>query len=291
MKTLLVVGGNGQIGWELRRTLLPLGRIVSTTRQELDLASPDSVRRCVNHVQPDLIVNAAAYTAVDRAESEPDIANAINGIAPGILAEEARRRGILLVHYSTDYVFDGARSGPYDEDDAAKPLNVYGKTKYTGEVAIRQVGSRHLILRTSWVYGARGKNFLLTIRRLARERDSLAIVGDQTGAPTWSRAIAETTAQVLARCWGDKSAEALSAISGTFHLTAAGATSWYEFARALLRDMAKAPSINRVTTAEYPTPAARPKNSLLSIAKLERTFGIALSDWQTQLDLCLEELA
>ena len=290
MKTVLVIGGNGQVGWELRRALLPLGRVVSTTRQEMDLASPDCIRRYVNHAQPDLIVNAAAYTAVDRAESEPDIANAINGIAPGILAEEARRRGILLVHYSTDYIFDGSSSSPYDEDDAAKPLNVYGKTKYAGEVAIRQVDPRHLILRTSWVYGARGKNFLLTIRRLARERDTLNVVSDQTGAPTWSRAIAETTAQVLARCWGSQSVEALSATSGTFHLTASGATSWYGFARALLRDMVKTPSIKCITTAEYATPAARPKNSLLSNAKLEHTFGIALSDWQTQLDLCLEEL-
>lgn len=290
MKTILVTGGNGQVGWELRRALLPLGHIVSATRAEMDLASPDSIRRFIHQVQPDLIVNAAAYTAVDRAESEPDIADAINGRAPGILAEEARGRGILLVHYSTDYVFDGTQSAPYDEDDAAQPLNVYGKTKYAGEVAIRQVGSRHLILRTSWVYGTRGKNFLLTIRRLARERDTLNVVGDQIGAPTWSRAIAETTAQVLARCWGSKSVEALSAISGTFHLSAAGATSWYEFARTLLRDMAKTPSIKRITTAEYATPATRPKNSLLSNAKLERTFGIALSDWQTQLDLCLEEL-
>lgn len=290
MKTILVTGRDGQVGWELRRALLPLGRIVSTTRQEMDLANPDSIRRCVNNVRPDLIVNTAAYTAVDRAEAEPDIAHAINGIAPGVLAEEARRRGLLLVHYSTDYVFDGTRSGPHDEDDTAKPLNVYGKTKYAGEVAIRQVGPRHLILRTSWVYGARGKNFLLTIRRLARERDTLNIVGDQTGAPTWSRAIAETTAQILVRCWGGKSVEALSTISGTFHLSAAGATSWYEFARALLRDTAKAPSIKRITTAEYATPAARPKNSLLSNAKLERTFDIALGDWQTQLDLCLEEL-
>lgn len=290
MSTILVTGANGQVGWELRRTLLPLGRVVPGTRPELDLASPDAIRRCVRDVRPDLIVNAGAYTAVDRAESEREIAHAVNGVAPGILAEEARARGIPLVHYSTDYVFDGSRSGPYDEDDAPNPLNVYGRTKLAGEAAIRQVGARHLILRTSWVYGARGKNFLLTIRRLARERDTLSVVADQIGAPTWSRAIAEATAQILAQRWINAPADAFDTIGGTYHLSAAGTTSWYDFARAIVRAAPRVVSVNRITTADYAAPAARPKNSLLSNAKLARVFGIAIGDWQAQLDLCLEEL-
>lgn len=288
-RKILLTGKNGQVGWELQRTLACLGEVVTVGRRMLDLTNPASIRAVIRDVKPQLIVNPAAYTAVDKAESEPELAQAVNGIAPGILAEEAQRLGAALIHYSTDYVFDGSKYAPYVEEDAPHPLNVYGQTKLAGEEAVRAVGGAHLILRTSWVYGARGKNFLLTIRRLAQERPELKIVADQIGAPTWSRFIAEATAQILAQRLGR-----WNELSGTYHLAAAGETSWHGFAQAILgRPLLTLPTTRLlpISTEEYPLPAARPKNSRLSCDKLQREFGLTMPDWRVGLELCLEGLA
>lgn len=296
MRRILLTGKNGQVGWELQRTLATFGDVVPCDRTTMDLANPDAIRRTIRDIKPDVIVNAAAYTAVDRAESEPELAMAINGVAPGILAEEAKRLGALLVHYSTDYVFDGTKEGPYTEEDEPSPLNVYGKTKLAGERAIQQVGGRYLILRTSWVYGPRGNNFLLTILRLAKERKELRIVNDQIGAPTWSRMIAEATSVVIGKLVRDE--QCAVSVSAIFHLTARGETSWYGFAQRIIekvrnqnketpsKDM---PTIIPVSSDEYPLPAQRPANSRLSSVNLVERFGINLPSWERCLDLCLEE--
>ncbi|MBZ0094024.1 MAG: dTDP-4-dehydrorhamnose reductase [Sulfuricella sp.] len=303
MKKILLVGKNGQVGWELQRTLAPLGDVVAVDRQGMDLANPDSIRGAIRTIRPDLIVNAAAYTAVDKAESEPDLAMAINGIAPGIMAEEAKRLGAAMVHYSTDYVFDGTKTSPYTEEDAPNPLSVYGKTKLAGERAIQEAGIPHLIFRTSWVYGARGRNFLLTILRLAKERDELKIVADQIGAPTWSRMIAEATSQILAQSILPLTPHPslLTQYGGVYNLTAAGRTSWYGFAKTILESVTPqggnpspltrrpSPNLIPITTSEYPLPAPRPSNSVLSSAKLNRTFGVALPTWSDSLTLCMGE--
>jgi len=286
---LMLTGKNGQVGWELQRALAPLGEVVALDRTQLDLANPSQIRERVREIKPGLIVNAAAYTAVDRAEAEPEPAMAVNGIAPGILAEEAKRIGAAIVHYSTDYVFDGAKATPYTEDDTPNPLNVYGRTKLAGEQAIRAVGAPHLILRTSWVYGMRGKNFLLTILRLAREREELKIVDDQIGSPTWSRAIAAATARIL-------SAGRLSTAdaSGIYHLTASGGTTWHGFAKAILaldphptEQVCK--NLKPIPTAAYPTPARRPAYSVLSNDKLKAAFGVALPGWEQGLKSALSD--
>jgi dTDP-4-dehydrorhamnose reductase len=293
MTRILLTGKNGQVGWELQRTLATLGEVVTLDRQDLDLADPDSIRRVVREHKPNLIVNAAAYTAVDKAEEESDLAMAINGTAPGILAEEAKELGAAVIHYSTDYVFDGNKNGPYTEDDAPNSLNVYGKTKLAGEQAIQAVGAPHLIFRTSWVYGTRGKNFLLTILRLAKERDELRIVNDQIGAPTWSRMIAEATAQVMAQISLPQGQGWAEGVSGVYHLTATGQTSWFEFAKAILNyipgSAAHAPRLTPITTQEYPTPAKRPKNSILSNMRLRQKFGLESPLWEVGLRLSLEE--
>jgi dTDP-4-dehydrorhamnose reductase len=286
---ILLTGVNGQVGWELRRTLAPLGRVVAVDRDELDLADPDALRARVRALSPGLIVNPAAYTAVDRAETEAAQARAINAVAPGILAEEAKRCGAILVHYSTDYVFDGSKNGPYLEDDVPKPLNVYGSTKLEGEQTIRASGARHLILRTSWVYGRRGHNFLLTMQRLMRERAELKIVDDQIGAPTWSRQIAEATALILAQCLSPARGADRPEPWGTYHLTCGGATSWYGFAQAIAELGGYSTRLTPIPTADYPTPARRPANSRLDNGKLERTFGVRLPDWREVLALCMEE--
>ncbi|MFA7240015.1 MAG: dTDP-4-dehydrorhamnose reductase [Sulfuricellaceae bacterium] len=282
---ILLTGKNGQVGWELQRTLAPLGEVVAVDRQALDLANPDAIRAVIRDVKPQLIVNPAAYTAVDKAESEPDLAQAVNGTAPGIMAEEAKRLGAALIHYSTDYVFDGAKEGVYVEDDPTAPLNVYGRTKLAGEQAILASGAAHLILRTSWVYGARGKNFLLTMLRLAKEREELKIVADQIGAPTWSRHIAETTAQILAQrigLWPE--------LAGLYHFSAGGSTSWHGFAAAIveLGGIAPQPRLIPIPTTEYPLPAARPKNSLMSNESLAAAFGLTMPDWNVSLRLCMD---
>lgn len=295
MKKILLTGKNGQVGWELQRTLSTLGEVIAVDRNTLNLANPDAVRRVMGEVKPAVIVNAAAYTAVDKAESEPEIAMSINGIAPGIMAEEAKKLGALVIHYSTDYVFDGAKEGPYVESDVPNPVNVYGKTKLAGEQAVQAAGCSHLIFRTSWVYGARGKNFLRTIQRLAKERDELKIVDDQVGAPTWSRAIAEATAQVLAQ-WISPvtgvSAASPAELSGVYHLTCSGATSWFGFAQAILareRDSGSRAILTPIPTTAYPLPATRPKNSLLDNGLLKMECGVALPDWRVALAMCLDE--
>ena len=297
IQTILLTGKSGQVGWELERTLQPLGKIVACDRHALDLANPDSIRAVIRDVRPALIVNPAAYTAVDKAESELELAMAINGVAPGIMAEEAKRLGAALIHYSTDYVFDGAQQEPYGEDDAPNPINAYGKSKLAGEQAIQAVGAPHWILRTSWVYGLRGKNFLLTIRRLAQERSELRVVNDQFGAPTWSRMIAESTAQALAKCAGPRAefAPALAGRSGVFHLSASGRTTWCGFARAIVDALGtaeefKCQRVTAISTPDYPTPAPRPANSSLATRKLTAQLGIHACDWRVALGLCLGDL-
>lgn len=287
---ILLTGVNGQVGWELQRTLAPLGEVIAADRSRLDLADTAGIRRSVDAIAPDLIVNPAAYTAVDKAESEPELASAINAAAPGELALAAAARGIPLVHFSTDYVFDGKKTGAYTEADVPNPLGVYGATKLAGEQAIQRAGVSHLILRTSWVYGLRGRNFLLTMQRLARERDTLAVVDDQFGAPTWSRMIAEGTALVVTR-WLDRADPA--ATSGVYHLSCGGRTSWHGFTAAILAHLAngdeKLARLTAIPTAGYPTPAARPANSQLDCTRLATTFGMRLPDWETALALCLAQ--
>lgn len=279
---ILLTGGQGQVGWELRRTLAVLGEVIAPGRDALDLASADSIVAAVRAARPGLIVNAAAYTAVDQAESESDLAMRVNGHAPGLLAEEAHKAGATLVHYSTDYVFDGSKATPYVEADPVAPLNAYGRTKLAGEQAIMASGAAHLILRTSWVYAPRGRNFLLTVQRLGRERKELKIVDDQIGAPTPARMIAEATAHLVSR----NPAES----AGIYHLSAAGQTSWYEFAAEILRGVEGAATVRPIPTSEYPTPARRPKNSLLDNSRFHEHFGFALPDWRVGLQLCMEEL-
>lgn len=290
MTTILVTGKDGQVGWELQRSLAPLGSIIALDRKGMDLSSPDSIRRAVAAAKPGIIVNAAAFTAVDKAESEAALAMQINGAAPGIMADEAKRLGALLVHYSTDYVFDGARSGPYTEHDRPCPINAYGRSKLAGEEAVRDSGASHLIFRTSWVYAARGSNFVRTMLRLARERPELRIVSDQVGAPTSARSIAEMTAQVL------KDAARAGKNSGLYHFTAAGAVSWFGFAEAIFAETArrfadfKAPRLVPIPASEYPTPARRPANSRLDCSKLTATFNVTPPSWEAALRQCLGEL-
>jgi len=289
---ILVTGGTGQLGWELRRTLAIFGEVVAPPREILDLASADSVVAAVRGVRPGLIVNAAAYTAVDKAESESDLAMRVNGEAPRILAEEAASQGAALIHYSTDYVFDGRKAEPYREDDEAAPINVYGRTKLAGEQGVMAATAPHLIFRTSWVYGSRGRNFLLTMLRLGRERKELKVVDDQFGAPTWARLIAEATAGAIAKhiSGGRLDVDAFRETGGLYHLTAAGRTTWYGFAQAILSGKDGVAKVLPITTSSYPTPARRPQNSVLDNAKLEKQFGFSLPDWKVGLQLCMEEI-
>ncbi len=278
---VLVVGGSGQLGLELQRSFARANPMVAVDREVVDLTVPEQIRAIVAGVKPDVILNSAAYTAVDRAESQPEIAAAVNSRAPRILAEEARKIGALLVHYSTDYVFDGTKEGAWTEGDAPAPLNVYGKTKLAGEEAIRQVGGRYLIFRTSWVYGPHGKNFLLTMLRLGRERDELSVVDDQYGAPTTSRELARATRKIV----DDVLAGQLGAPerwAGLYHMTCGGETTWCGFARAIFARSAgvldgRKPKVKAIATSEYPTPAKRPRNSVLSNALLEKRFGLRLA--------------
>ena len=273
---ILLTGRNGQVGWELERSLAAVGEVTALGRGDLDLRDEVSIRRVTRAVAPDVIVNAAAYTAVDRAESESALARAVNGVAPGILADEARRSRALLVHYSTDYVFDGENKAPYREDDAPNPVSAYGRSKLEGEEAIQRSGCRHVILRTCWVYSTRGSNFVRTVLRLARERGELNIVGDQTGSPTAAHEIAAaTTALLSGRAPSD----------GIYHLSAAGETTWHEFALAILSLTGlEQTKVRRITTAEYPTPARRPRYSVLSNEKIRNATGVALADWRAPLE-------
>jgi len=286
---ILLIGRIGQVGWELRRSLAPMAGITCADFPDIDLTSGDSVRRWVRDSRPDIVINAAAYTAVDKAETEPDKAMAVNGVAPGILAEEAKKLGALLVHYSTDYVFDGTRTTPYAETDVPAPLGVYGRSKLAGDKAVEAVGGEHLIFRLCWVYGARGQNFMLTMMRLARERDKLRVVGDQVGCPTWSRMIAETTALALKAV---VAAPDRRACTGTYNLAASGVTSWHGFAQAIVNLMPaegrKCTEVEAISTAEYPTPTKRPAYSVLACDKLDRAFGLRLPHWEESLRQVLE---
>jgi dTDP-4-dehydrorhamnose reductase len=285
---VLLVGRDGQIGWELRRCLAPCASVVAIDLPEIDLTQPGSIRKWVADCRPEVIINAAAHTAVDQAESEPDRCMAINGVAPGILAEEAARHGAWMIHYSTDYVFDGRASSPYLESDPPNPLNAYGRSKLAGDAAVQSACGRHLILRLCWVYGWRGQNFLLTMQRLARERDHIKVVSDQLGCPTWSRLVAEATAFALRQVLATRD----SSLSGLYHLCSSSHTSWHGFASAIIRGMPpKERTCTRVLpipTAEYPTRATRPVWSVLSCAKLERVFGLRLPGWEEGLGLALE---
>jgi dTDP-4-dehydrorhamnose reductase len=293
-KKILIFGRVGQVGWELRHKLACLGPVTAIEYPEVDFSRPDSIRNAVRTVEPAIIINAAAYTAVDKAETDSELAAVINGAAPGVLAEEAKRLGSLLVHYSTDYVFDGMKQGLYIETDAPNPVNVYGKSKLAGDMAIQSVGGEYLILRTSWVYGARGSNFLLTMLRLARERSELQIVDDQIGAPTSSECIAQATANILGQLLAPGSA-GLKERSGIYNLTSSGETSWFGFAKALLTKSAGSlgftvPRLIPITTGDFPRPATRPANSRLSCQRLDETFGVIMPHWEHALDLVLETL-
>ncbi|MGY6156171.1 dTDP-4-dehydrorhamnose reductase [Paraburkholderia graminis] len=287
--TILITGVNGQVGFELVRTLQGLGRIVALDRSGLNLADFTQVRSTVRELKPSVIVNPAAYTAVDKAEADVDAAMRLNAEAPGVLAAEAARCGAVLVHYSTDYVFDGSKSAAYVEADVTNPQNVYGKSKLAGEQAIVESACAHLIFRTSWVYGARGNNFLLTMLKLGAERPELRVVADQIGAPTWSNTIATSTSHIIAQGLAANDLGWWRERSGVYHLTAAGETSWHGFAKSIL-DIAmgdNAPNVVPIGTSDYPVPAKRPANSRMSQSKLTETFGLALPDWQDALCLCM----
>jgi dTDP-4-dehydrorhamnose reductase len=285
---ILVTGCHGQVGHALTQSLQGLGEIHSLAREQLDLSRPESIRAVMQSLQPAIVINAAAYTAVDQAESEEALAMRINAEAPGILAEEAVKIGASLIHYSTDYVFDGSKLGAWMEDDPVSPLSAYGRSKLAGERAIAATGVPHLILRTSWVYGLHGKNFLLTMLRLAQSRDSLSIVDDQIGAPTWSHTIAEATANIIRHF---PRSEQIEKLSGIYHLCATGHTSWHGFAQAIFSHPAvhQRPILQPITTAQYPTPARRPANSVMSTQKFQQCFG-ELPSWQAALQNCLDSL-
>ena len=288
MSRILITGKTGQVGYELERSLQGLGEIIALDRSQMDLADLDQVRDVIRRIKPTLIVNPAAYTAVDKAESEPELALRINGEAPGVMAEEAKKLGAAMIHYSTDYVFDGSKDGPYVETDPTCPINVYGSSKLAGEQAIQAAGIPHLILRTSWVYSTHGKNFLLTMLRLAKEREELSIVSDQFGAPTWSRTIADTTAHIVAQSLAASDQQAWwQARSGLYHLTAQGRTSWFGFTEAIMAhaSLDKEPRLNAILAKNYRLPAKRPVNSVLSSQRLIDTF-CGLPQWQYALRLC-----
>lgn len=290
---MLLLGKNGQVGFELRRALAPLGEVVAFDYPACDLSKPDSIRGVIAATTPQVIVNAAAYTAVDKAESEADLARAINATAPGIIGAEARRIGARVIHFSTDYVYDGSKTTPYLESDATNPLGVYGATKRDGDEALAASGAEHFIFRTSWVFGAHGANFVKTVLRLAAERDKLNVVADQFGAPTSAALLADVTAQVLGQLHYRNAADTPS---GVYHLVAAGETSWHGFAQAIIRGgvsrrltLRLAPvDVRPITTAEYPLPAKRPASSRLDTMRLRETFNLVLPHWQAGLDHVLD---
>lgn len=297
MTRILLLGRTGQVGWELNRSLLPLGDVTALSRSEADFSQPEGLRKVVRESRADIIVNAVAYTAVDKAESEESLAHLINADAPSVLAEEAKRSNALLVHYSTDYVFDGTKLAPYVEEDKPNPINVYGRTKLAGEQNIQATGCRHLILRTSWVYSSRGQNFVKTILRLAQQREELRIVADQIGAPTSARFIADVTSSILAKIQQLPSSSAHEE-GDLYHLTPSNYTSWHGFAQTIL-DAAKSsllnatklPTLIPISSEQYPLPAPRPKNSRLKCDKLSTRFGVHFPSWETDVRCCLDELA
>lgn len=291
MRPILVTGVGGQVGWELLRSLSPLGEVLPLDIGALDFARPETIAPYLKQLRPRLVVNPAAYTAVDKAESESVLAHSINADSVGEIARVCREIDALLVHYSTDYVFDGSKSSPYEVQDIPNPLSVYGRSKLAGEQAVIASGCRHLILRTSWVYGTRGKNFMLTMLKLACEREHLRVVGDQFGAPTWSRLLADTTAQLIARI-----PEGSTPPVSLLHLTGKGRTSWHGFASAIVETgaelgLCRAIPVEAISTADYSTPATRPANSSLSLIAIEQAYGLQLPHWQTSLQHCLQDLA
>jgi len=287
---ILLLGNTGQLGWELNRTLLTLGDLVALDYPQIDMANPDNIRSLVRTHQPDLIVNATAYTDVDKAESQPDLAMAINGTGPGILAEEAKRLGGGLIHYSTDYVFDGTKGEPYTEEDEPNPINVYGETKLAGEKAVQAVGGAYLIFRTSWVYSLRRPCFVTKVLKWAREQETLRIVDDQIGSPTWARTLAEATAQVIAQGRGESVAY-IREKKGLYHLAGGGSCSRYEWARAILEMDPNSGNLSvtvvRAKSKEFTTPADRPQISMLINTKVEKMFYLTVSTWRTFQRCCL----
>ena len=295
---ILLLGKDGQVGWQLQRSLAPHGEVLACGRNECDLSDVAQIRSVIRTLKPSIIVNATAYTAVDKAESEPDLARCINVLAPGVMAEEAKLLGAMLVHYSTDYVYDGTKTTPYREADPTGPQSVYGQTKLAGEEAIRAAGGKSIIFRTSWVFGARGGNFVKTILRLAREKDSLNVVADQIGSPTPAALIATVSGVALAMLKHGRLLE--PGENRLYHLAAAHPVSWCDFARTIVGLAGQAPgfdlrlkpeAIKAITTAEYPTPARRPANSRLDCSKLENDFGLQMPDWQPYLERMLQLLA
>jgi len=291
---VLVTGADGQVGRALISQFANTAELIACNRQTLDLSNTDQIRARIREARPDIIINAGAYTAVDRAETERDLAMSINEQAPGVLAEEAKQTGALLIHYSTDYVFDGSKPGPWLEDDRTNPLSVYGASKLAGEEAIRAIGGPYLIFRTSWVYAPEGKNFVLTMLRLGRERDSLNVVDDQIGAPTTAAELARATHEITTGILNSKFGPQPS-WAGTYHMTCSGSVSWCGFARAIFERpellSGKKPTVNPIKTSEYPTPAKRPLNSVLSNGKLYQRFGVELSSWQSALDQVLNSIS
>ncbi len=287
---ILLFGKNGQVGWELRRTLAPLAEVTAVDYPEVDFTNTTLLQGLVIGAKPTVVVNAAAYTAVDKAETETGLCRQVNAVAPGVLAEEAKKLGALMVHYSTDYIYDGTKTSHYVETDAPNPLGAYGRTKLEGDEAVKASGADHLIFRLCWVYGARGQNFMLTMQRLAREREKLRVVGDQFGCPTWSRMIAEATALALKQVMAGADR---SAYNGEYHLAANGYTSWYGFATRIIEGMPEAErkcrAVEKIATAEYPTPAKRPAFSVLDCGKLQTTFGLRLPDWEASLRQVLDK--
>jgi dTDP-4-dehydrorhamnose reductase len=291
-KVFLLFGADGQVGWELQRAFAPFGEVKSLTQADVDLTDADALRAAVREAKPRVILNAAAYTAVDKAEGEPEVARAVNAVAPAIMAEEAKALGAWLVHYSTDYVFDGSKAGAYSEADQANPLSVYGRTKWQGEQAIAASGARHLTLRTSWVFGPHGGNFLKTMLRLAKEREHLSVVADQIGAPTSAELLADATAHaVRVALRGDID-------SGLYHLAAAGETSWHDYARFVVAEARRLGAnlklsderIKAIPTEQYPLPAPRPKNSRLDCERIRHTLDLDLPDWRWHVRRTLMEL-
>jgi dTDP-4-dehydrorhamnose reductase len=287
---ILLIGKNGQVGWELRRTLAPLAEVVAVDYPEINFTDVPALRQIVAATCPNVVVNAAAYTAVDKAETEIELCRQVNMVAPGVLAEEAKKLGALMVHYSTDYIFDGTKTSPYVETDTPNPLGAYGRTKLEGDQAVKASVANYLIFRLCWVYGARGQNFMLTMQRLAREREKLRVVGDQFGCPTWSRMIAEATALALKHVLAGADR---SVFNGEYHLAAGGHANWHEFASRIIELMPEAErkcrAVEKITTAEYPTPAKRPAYSVLDCGKMQKTFGLRLPDWEASLRQVLDK--
>lgn len=295
MTRILIIGRRGQVAWELRRALLSCGQVAAVGRPDVDLADPDTFSRVMRRFEPDIVVNAAAYNQVDTAEEAVAMAERINGEAPGVMAREAARRRALFIHYSTDYVFDGEKAVPYDENDPPAPLSAYGRSKLLGEQRVQESAADFLILRTSWIYASRGDNFLKTVLRLAHEREELRVVSDQLGAPTWARLLADYSAAIVASACKER--ESATFASGVFHLTAAGETSRYGFAEAILKaargksvEPLRVEALHPVRTCDDSRPARRPRNSRLDCAKAQSRFGLAIASWQVGVELCMEEL-